>query len=188
MTDSRHSPGPGKPTQVESAPHLDLSRMRHELRTPINHILGYCEMLMEEGQFPKAHAEDLRRIHTGGRELQVLIARYFDEEQFFQQRDLHQLYHELRTPVNHIIGYTELLQELAEEQGLREPIADLQKIGEAAGNWLALMEAYLIESAPPPVESPAPNITGPPTHPLALNTGLGFQVPEPRSVRGPFTD
>jgi len=36
--------------------------MRHELRTPINHILGYCEMLMEEEQFPKAHAEDLRRI------------------------------------------------------------------------------------------------------------------------------
>src|SRR5438552_12729707 len=119
MTDSRHSPGPGKPTQAESAAHLDLSRMRHELRTPINHILGYCEMLMEEEQFPKAHAEDLRRIHTGGRELQVLIARYFDEEQFFQQRDLHQLYHELRTPVNHIIGYSDLLIEQAEDPEMR---------------------------------------------------------------------
>src|SRR6266705_2895529 len=146
MTDPLHSPGPGKPTQDESAAHLDLSRMRHELRTPINHILGYCEMLMEEEQFPKAHAEDLRRIHTGGRELQVLIARYFDEEQFFQQRDLHQLYHELRTPVNHVIGYSELLKEQAQEQGLQASVlADLEKIRVAAANWLALVEAYLID-------------------------------------------
>ena len=52
------------PFEPESAAKVDLSRMRHELRTPINHILGYCEMLMEEGQFPEAHAEDLRRIHA----------------------------------------------------------------------------------------------------------------------------
>src|SRR5947207_2771593 len=129
MTDSRHSPGPGKPTQTESAAHLDLSRMRHELRTPINHILGYCEMLMEEEQFPKAQAEDLRRIHTGGRALQVLIARYFDEKQFFQQRDLHQLYHELRTPVNHIIGYSDLLIEQAEDPEMRGQSRTCRRFG-----------------------------------------------------------
>ena len=33
---------PGEPRRV------DLSRVRHELRTPINHILGYTEMLLEE--------------------------------------------------------------------------------------------------------------------------------------------
>src|SRR5437667_312725 len=92
--------------------------------------------------------EATRRIRAGGRQLQTLIGEYFDDEKFFLQRDLHRLYHELRTPVNQIIGYSELLQELAEEQGLRGPIVDLQRIHDAAGNWLALMEAYLIESAP----------------------------------------
>jgi phosphoserine phosphatase RsbU/P len=159
--------------------------MRHELRTPINHILGYCELLMEEGLFPKAHAEDLRRIHTGGRELQVLISRYFDEEQFFQQRDLHQLYHELRTPVNHIIGYSDLLIEQAEDPEMRGAIPDLQKIRDAAANWLALMEAYLIE----PAATPAPDDPSVKTpQAIALNLGFTFKVPEPKSAQGAFRD
>src|SRR5271168_2719541 len=124
------------------ADEVDLSRMRHELRTPINHILGYCEMLMEEARLPKDAAEDLVRIHAGGRELQSLIGRYFDEDQYFLQRDLHQLYHELRTPVNHIIGYSDLLIEQAEDPATRAAIPDLRRIRDAAGNWLALMEAY----------------------------------------------
>jgi phosphoserine phosphatase RsbU/P len=161
--------------------------MRHELRTPINHILGYCELLMEEGQFPKSHAEDLRRIHTGGRELQVLIARYFDEEQFFQQRDLHQLYHELRTPVNHIIGYSDLLIEQADHPEMQGAVPDLKKIRDAAANWLALMEAYLVD---PATSAPAePDDAGVKTpQSIALNLGFTFKVPEPKSARSVFRD
>ncbi len=171
----------------EVATKVDLSRMRHELRTPINHILGYCEMLMEEGQIPEAHLADLRRIHTGGRELQVLIARYFDEEQFFQQRDLHQLYHELRTPVNHIIGYSDLLIEQADGPELQEAVPDLRKIRDAAANWLALMEAYLVEptlssaTARDDAEVQTPQA-------IALNLGFTFKVPEPRSAGHAFHD
>ena len=175
------------PFEPESAAKVDLSRMRHELRTPINHILGYCEMLMEEGQFPEAHAEDLRRIHTGGRELQVLIGRYFDEEQFFRHRDLHQLYHELRTPVNHIIGYSDLLIEQADDPGMQGAIPDLRKIRDAAANWLALMEAYLIEpAAAASAESDEAGDKAPQA--LALNLGFTFNVPEPKSAREAFRD
>jgi sigma-B regulation protein RsbU (phosphoserine phosphatase) len=161
--------------------------MRHELRTPINHILGYCEMLLEEGQIPRGCAEDLRRIHTGGRELQTLISRYFDEEQFFQQRDLHQLYHELRTPVNHIIGYSDLLIEQAEDPAMQGATPDLQKIRDAASNWLALMEAYLVEpalSADP--EEGETSVKSP--QEIANNLGFSFTVPKPRSAQGEFQD
>jgi phosphoserine phosphatase RsbU/P len=188
MSGSAPTPDSGSGGAAAPGGRLDLSRIRHELRTPINHILGYSEMLLEEENLPPAFVADLRRIHAGGRQLQTLIGEYFDDEKFFQQRDLHRLYHELRTPVNQIIGYSELLQELAEEQGLQAPIADLQKIHDAAGNWLALMEAYLIESALPVVDAPAQSASGGPAQSLALNTGLGFQVPEPRSARGPFAD
>jgi sigma-B regulation protein RsbU (phosphoserine phosphatase) len=161
--------------------------MRHELRTPINHILGYCEMLMEEGQIPEAHLADLRRIHTGGRELQVLIARYFDEEQFFHQRDLHQLYHELRTPVNHIIGYSDLLIEQADGPEMQGAVPDLRKIRDAAANWLALMEAYLVE---PALSSAAAGDDAGVQTPqaIALNLGFTFKVPEPKSARQAFHD
>lgn len=165
----------------------DLSRMRHELRTPINHILGYCEMLMEEQQLPPAHLDDLRRIHSGGRELQALITRHFDEGHFFQRRDLHQLFHELRTPVNHIIGYTDLLIEQADSPDCQAAISDLNKIREAAMHWLALMEAYLVDpeiNRQRALEEPGfgTNQT------LSLNVGLSLRVPKPQSSQSLFRD
>jgi hypothetical protein len=71
----------------------------------------------------------------------VLIGRYFDEEQFFQQRDLHQLYHELRTPVNHFIGYSDLLIEMADDAVSQAAVVELTRIRDAASAWLGLMEA-----------------------------------------------
>ena len=31
----------------------DFTRLRHGLRTPVNHIIGYCEMLIEGGDEPR---------------------------------------------------------------------------------------------------------------------------------------
>ena len=173
--------------QQPPASRVDLSRMRHELRTPINHILGYCEMLVEESRLPASAAEDLRRIHAGGRELQALIARYFDEQGFSEARDLHHLYHELRTPVNHIVGYSDLLIEQADELGAQSAVPDLRKIREAATNWLGLMEAYLIEPAVSPAAG-EPTSTAPANLALTLNLGFTFRVPEPNSSKALFKD
>jgi sigma-B regulation protein RsbU (phosphoserine phosphatase) len=177
------SAGASDANPEKPAEKVDLSRMRHELRTPINHILGYCEMLMEEGQLPERSLMDLRRIHDGGKELQSLIAHYFEEDQFYRQKDLHQLYHELRTPVNHIVGYSELLIEQAEDAAVTGPVPDLKKIRDAASNWLGLMEAYLVEPA-----IAAGSADDSPGSGLALNLGFAFKVPEPRSARGVFKD
>jgi sigma-B regulation protein RsbU (phosphoserine phosphatase) len=174
--------GPVPPAAL-AAERVDLSRMRHELRTPINHILGYCEMLMEEQQLPEPSLKDLQRIHSGGKELESLIAHYFEEDQFYKQKDLHQLYHELRTPVNHIIGYCELLIEQAEDAAMPGPVPDLRKIRDAASNWLALVEAYLIE---PAIATGSNDDLPMPS--LELNVGFTFKVPEPRSARGAFKD
>jgi signal transduction histidine kinase len=98
----------------------DFSRIRLDLRTPVNHILGYAEMLLEDETLPAEFRADVQHIHTGGRALLALIKDYFDDENYAQKRtDAHRMYHELRTPVNHIIGYTELLTEIAEDQKLQ---------------------------------------------------------------------
>jgi class 3 adenylate cyclase/CheY-like chemotaxis protein len=63
--------------------------------------------------------------------------------------------HDLRTPVNQILGYAELLQEEMEEKGLTEFVSDLQKIQTAARNQIELINRIL---APPGAagEAPAP--------------------------------
>ncbi len=56
--------------------------------------------------------------------------------------------HDLRTPINQIIGYSEMLAEQAEEEGGREAeVADLQKIRAAARRQLELIDLYLGEPA-----------------------------------------
>jgi adenylate cyclase len=141
-TASRQSP---RPPAVKASHQLDLSKIRHDLRTPINHILGYCEMLQEDEQLPASFAPDLAKIHAGGRQLLALIAEYFDEETFDTKRgDVQRLCHDLRTPVNQIIGYSEILQEDAEAIGRKKYLPDLRKIRDAASLWLGLMEEHLL--------------------------------------------
>jgi sigma-B regulation protein RsbU (phosphoserine phosphatase) len=168
-----------KPDRPSTTPRIDLSRMRHELRTPINHILGYSEMMLEEGNLSPQFAADLQKIHASGRELQSLITQYLDDEKFFKPRDLQKLYHELRTPVNHIIGYGELLMELAEEEAKPQRVADLEKIQQAARNWLALMEGYLVETPPQDFADETS---------ISLITGIGFHVTPPKSADSEFSD
>ena len=128
----------------------ELSRIRHELRSPINQIIGYCELLLEDESLPAAFTPDLNRILSGGRQLLEVLTEYFDASHFEERRrNVFQLHHDLRTPVNHIIGYTELLEELvAENAGTSAQLAqDLGRIRAAAHHWLALMEEYLISSS-----------------------------------------
>jgi len=49
------------------------------------------------------------------------------------------LIHDLRTPLNHIIGYTEMLIEQAQEQGQDDFVLDLQKTHAAGKQMLALI-------------------------------------------------
>src|SRR3989337_1365546 len=63
------------PTAAENQSPSASAQIRHTLRTPLNHIIGYSEMLLEEageralGEF----VADLQRIHTAGKHLQDLI-------------------------------------------------------------------------------------------------------------------
>lgn len=51
--------------------------------------------------------------------------------------------HELRTPLNIILGYSELLAEVAEEDGSKKIIPDLNKIKKAAHHQLELVNSIL---------------------------------------------
>jgi sigma-B regulation protein RsbU (phosphoserine phosphatase) len=167
-------------SSAQSGLKLDLSRIRHDLRTPINHILGYCELLQEEDAVPGDFHPDLKKIHGGGQQLLALIMEYFDEATFEEKsHDLQRLCHELRTPVNHIVGYAELLEEQAEERGLAQLLPDLRKIADAGHTWLGLMEEYLVRPAANALASPdGPRVAAP----ILLQPGVDFTSPSPRSA------
>jgi len=118
-----------------------LANLRHELRTPMNHIIGYSEMLIEEaGDHGEGdYIPDLQKIHTAGEHLLGLITDLLNPSQVESARrgaDADAFWshtrHELRTPLNQIIGYSEMLQEEAAEEGNQHLLPDLDKIRSAA--------------------------------------------------------
>jgi adenylate cyclase len=129
---------------------LSLAKIRHGLRTPINHIIGYAELLQEDAaaKLPDDFITDLEKIRSGGNILLAQINQHFSEDRFCAAApDLHVLCHELRTPVNYIIGYGEMLAEQCDEAGQPEFKSDLAKIVSAAQAWLALIEEHFGQPA-----------------------------------------
>ncbi len=123
------------------------SSLKHELRTPLNHILGYCEMLMEEAhdQSLDAFRPDLEHIHTAGKRLLGVINDLFDPVKSIAYRtDRSLLDHEVRTPLNQIIGYAEMLQEEARAHGLESFVADLERIHIAARELLRCVVQHFV--------------------------------------------
>jgi CheY-like chemotaxis protein len=122
-----------------------LQAVRHDLRTPVNHIIGYSEMLLEDvaAQGLEGFAPDLQNIHGAGRALLALIAGLEPLHGSARKIDLALLRHEFRTPVNHIIGYSEMLLEEALDRNAEQLIPDLQRIHDAGRTLLELVAAIL---------------------------------------------
>ena len=134
--------GPGQPVAWRTL----LRDLRHELRTPINHIVGYSELLLEVAE-EQGHTDllaDLGRIRAAGRELGTLVNESLDAARVQASLpDTISLSRALRTPLNTIVGYSELLEEDAEAGGYTALLPDLQRIGTAGRHLLAQIHAML---------------------------------------------
>ena len=136
------------------------ANLKHELRTPLNHIIGYCEMALEEAQDPgrEIFIPDLQRIHAAGRRLLIVIDDLLDPAKSVGGKlDESVLHHEVRTPLNQIIGYAEMLQEEASDRGHHAAIPDFQKIHLAARRLLEVVFTKLGDASEPnqPASAPA---------------------------------
>src|SRR5205823_1621170 len=91
-----------------------LSSIRHNLRTPLNQIIGYSEMLQEEAEDLglDAYVPDLQKIHTAGGQLLTLINDSVSHSRVESGKlELEVLQRDSRTLLDLIIGYSELCQE-----------------------------------------------------------------------------
>jgi signal transduction histidine kinase len=71
----------GAPPSSEELPALSVRFLKHELRTPINHVIGYSEMLLEDlaDERGSAEQEAISAIHAHGTELLARINAKLDD-------------------------------------------------------------------------------------------------------------
>jgi DNA-binding response OmpR family regulator len=117
-----------------------LANLRHELRTPLTAVIGYSEMLLEdvaEGEGSEILSSDLGKIRSAGKGLLALVddALHPDKESLGAN-----LRHDLRAPIEAVIGYCDTVREEAQALGQTDILPDLQKISMSAERFLALTD------------------------------------------------
>ncbi len=91
------------------------------------------------------------------------------------------LLHDLRTPLNQIIGYSEMLEEQAEEEGRDAEAGDLHKVRTAGRQLLELINnSFLPIKAPAQNVAPLSALATPPIS-VATEEEIGEATPEPLS-------
>lgn len=123
-----------------------LSELRHDLRTPIGHIIGYAEMITEdlEDEGLGHMANDLEAIRNAGQRMLGQIDQYFGAaKQSLDDLDLADAQYQLRLQLNHISGYTEMLREDVLEEKREGILGDLDHIAAAQTTVLEAVGAIV---------------------------------------------
>jgi signal transduction histidine kinase len=92
-----------------------LAKMSHEFRTPLNAVLGYSEILLEDADAARADEEritDLKRINNAGKHLLSLVTEMLDISKIESDRidlnieafDLNALLHDIASTSKPLVG------------------------------------------------------------------------------------
>lgn len=105
-----------------------LSHIRYRLRTAIAQIIGFAQLLSED-HAQHLDEEMLREAHaiaSSGEHLVAMVEQHLGSAvRNMDELNLADAQFQLRLQLNHIAGYTEMLTETAEEEGLPDLLADL---------------------------------------------------------------
>jgi class 3 adenylate cyclase/CheY-like chemotaxis protein len=149
----------------------DASRQaRHELRTPVNHILSYARLVLDEADelgLDEDVEAQLDTIQAAGHQALVLIDALLSHAGPTERQAV-------RALAERIAEQAELVRDRAVGAGQEQVAEDLQRIAEAARRLLSLVDA-------PPGAAPTP-ITSPPED---EGVRVGTDVPAPAHGQGP---
>lgn len=143
---------------------LTVPTLRHDLRTPVNHIVGYCEMLLEDtGAAAPERRESLEGILAAVREALALIDATLPPTLTALSPDtLGGLLRSLRGPQGRIVDATSRLLTMPDVTKDAQSAADVAKIREAAER---LLEAAGPPPPPPASQTPSPGSAAPTASP-----------------------
>ena len=115
-----------------------LGKARHNLKNPVNAILGYSEMLIEdcEDEGLDHLISDIDKLNQAGSEILRSIEEIFNDKALSDpSKSISAIAKEmemaLRTPLNTIIGYSELLLEDSDSIDIDNFVSDINKITES---------------------------------------------------------
>lgn len=119
----------------------------HELRSPLNHILGYSEIATEDATDAGCDqiVADLQAIHSAGQRLLAVIeSTLAPAATAITPVPPETIDREVREPLNQIIGYTDLVAEEAHAAGEESIAADVMKIRRAAERLLGVVAERIV--------------------------------------------
>jgi adenylate cyclase len=147
MTAAAAAEPAARPTEAERTLRAVRAHLRQEFVAPASAIVGYAEMLLDDARRlgPPEAVADLERIRTAGLALQALIGEVLASETSPADPDAFRskLRHDLRTPINAVKGYGEMLLEDAEADGRPEFAQDLRRLLVAAEGMLGRIDTLL---------------------------------------------
>jgi CheY-like chemotaxis protein len=121
-----------------------LSKLRHDIRTPVGHIIGYAEMIEEDlpPELLNTFSGDLQAIQNAGHKMLAHVEEFLGATtKSLDEINVSDAQFQFRVQLNHINGYAEIIFEEAMELGDEGLISDLQHITEAGQAALKLTDA-----------------------------------------------
>jgi adenylate cyclase len=151
-----------------------LKHLRHELHTPLNHIIGYSEMLLEDAvEGSNSGLEPgLRTVLDNAQRLLVLINDFLGQARVEAgEVDVARLSEQTSIPLDAILSAVESLKAQAREAQAEDSQRDVERIATAT---LALRNMIVDGTNSPPsqVEKPARPAVASTTPATAIETGL----------------
>ena len=135
-----------------NVPKFPAPRISHELRTPMNHIIGYSELLIEDAddQQLTALSQELRRVRSLGQELLAIINDTFSTLKAGSQvTRLRQSSTMMQSMVSQIASAVTALQ-ISVKSEHEVFLPDLQKIATATQNFSQLVETLAVSNPDEP--------------------------------------
>jgi adenylate cyclase len=148
---------PGATSQPPRAERALIAFVRQEFDAPVAAIIGFSEILLEDARRNELATivPDLERIRDAGLALQTLVGELLDSGPFGAGAGLvapgrrDQLRHDLRTPLNAVKGYGEMVMEEACDGGYASLGHDVGKLLQSADKMLSQIDAMIGLAAGP---------------------------------------
>lgn len=158
------------------------SSIRHEVRTPLNHILGYCELLLEEAEERSLRewTPGLWQIHSAGSRLLVLSENLFGSPGT-DTADPGRFIKEWHSQLDLILDLAQTLLDQVPAQGMQPFVEDIERIRTASRKLRRLLPGLAREEGTggtPTVGAGASSTS------LLRNTQAEENRPEPVGLTG----